>query len=87
MVCDMNANEEKDLNSDSRSELDSHENMFVLGKHCYIISYSDRHAEVNAFAREVGRMKSVLIVDAAIVYDFPYSMKTYLLIVRNVLYV
>ena len=83
----MNANEEKDENSDSSSELDSHENMVVLGQHCYIISSSGIHAEVNAFSREVGRMKSVLIFDVAIVYNFPYSMKTYLLIVRNALYV
>ena len=39
------------------------------------------------FSREVDRMKSVLLVDAAIVYDFPYSTKTYLLIVRNSFYV
>ena len=83
----MNSNEDKDENSDSSSELDSHANMVFLGQHCYIISSSSRHAEVNAFSREVGRMKSVLIVDVAIVYDFPYSMKTYLLIVRNALYV
>ena len=83
----MNANKDEDENSDSRSELDSRANMVVLRKHCYIISSSGRHAEVNAFAREVGRMKSVPIVDAAIFYDFPYSMKTYLLIVINALYV
>ena len=61
--------------------------MVVLGQHCYIISSSDRHAEVNAFSRKLGRMKSVPIVDAAIVYDCSYSMKTYLLIMRNSLYV
>ena len=83
----MNANEDKDENSDSCSELDSHANMVVLGQHCYIISSSDRHAEVNAFPREVGRMKGVPTVDAAIVYDCSYSMKTYLLIVRNAFYV
>ena len=36
-VCDMNANDDKDEKSDSRSELDSHANMVVLGQHCYII--------------------------------------------------
>ena len=61
--------------------------MIVLGQHCYIISSSGRHAEVNALSREAGRMKSVTIVDASIVYDCPYSMKMYLLIVRNALYV
>ena len=71
-VCDMNANEDKDENFDSRSELDSHANMVFLGQHCHIISSSSRHAEVNAFSREVGKMKSVPIVDAAIVYDCQY---------------
>ena len=85
-VCDMNDNEDKYEESDSRSELDSHANMVVLGQHCYIISSSGRLAEVNAFAREVGIMKSFPIV-AAIVYKCPYSMMTYLLMVRNVLYV
>ena len=61
--------------------------MVVLGQHYYIISSSVRHAEVKNFPREVGRMKIVLIVDVAIVYDCPYSITTYLLIVRNALYV
>ena len=82
-VCDMTANEDKDEKSGSRSELESHANMVVLREHCYIISSSGRYTEVNTFDREVGRMKSFPIVDSAIVYDCPYSMKTYLLIVRN----
>ena len=61
--------------------------MIVLGQHCYIISSSGRHAEVNAFAIKVGRIKIVPIFDATIVYDCPYSMNTYLLIVRNSLYI
>ena len=68
-VCDMNTNDKKYENSDSCSELDSHAYMVFLGQHCYIISSSGRHAEVNTFSREVGRMKSVPIVDASVVYD------------------
>ena len=49
-VCDMNANEDEDENSDSLSELDSHANMVVLRQNCYIIPSSGRYAEVNAFA-------------------------------------
>ena len=48
-VCDLNANDDKDENSDSCSELESHSNIVVLGQHCYIISSSGRHAEVNDF--------------------------------------
>ena len=61
--------------------------MVVLGQHFYLISSSSRHAEVNDFAREVVRNKSVPIFDAAIVYNCRYSMKMYLLIVINALYV
>ena len=74
-------------NSDTRSELDSHANMIVLGKHCYIISYSGRQADVKAFSPEAGQVQSVPIVDAAIAYDCPFSMKTYILIARNALHI
>ena len=86
-VYDMNANEDKDENSDCSSDLYSHATVVVLGQHCYIIYSSVRHAEVNTFARELGRMKSVPIVDAAIVYNCMYSTNMYLLIVRNALYI
>ena len=70
-----------------RSDFDSHANMIVVGKECYIISRSGRHAEVNAFSQEVGRMDHVPIIDAAVAYDCPFTNVTYILIARNVLYV
>ena len=72
---------------ESRTELDSHANMIVFGKHSVILSYSGRHAEVNAFTPDLDKLHRVPIVDAAIAYDCPYSMKTYILIGRNVLHV
>jgi hypothetical protein len=69
-----------------QSDLDSHANMIVLGKQCFIISYSGKYIDVNAFADAVGGLTQVPIVDAAITYDCPYSHKSWLLIVRNVLY-
>ena len=50
-VCDTNANDNNDKNSDPRLDLDSHANMVVLGQHFYIIYSSGRHTEVNAFTR------------------------------------
>ena len=72
---------------ESRTELDSHANMIVFGKHSVILSYSGRHAEVNAFTPDLDKLHRVPIVDAAIAYDCPYSMKTYILIGRNALHV
>ena len=71
-----------------RSELDSHENMVVVGKHCWIISCSKQSVDVSAFADDdVEGLKSVPIVDALLTYNYKRTMKTYLLVVRNVLYV
>jgi hypothetical protein len=70
-----------------QTDLDSHANMIVVGKHCYIISYSGKYIDVNAFSDAVGGLSQVPIVDAAIAYDCPCTHKSWLLIVRNVLYV
>ena len=73
--------------TDSRSELDSHANMVVVGKHAFILQTSTRMAEVNPFSTECGTLEKVPIVDAIVAYDCPYSMKTYLLVVLNALYI
>lgn len=73
---------------EARTELDSHTNMCVIGKHSLVIQYSGRHADVSAFSPSVESLHKVPIVDAAIAYDCPYSSsKTYILVVRNALYV
>ena len=61
--------------------------MVVLGKNCVVLSDSKKTADVSAFADEVGDLSSVPIVDAAIAYDCPRTMETFLLIMRNALYV
>jgi hypothetical protein len=38
-----------DVEETSRTELDSHANMPVVGRHTYIISHTGRVAEVNPF--------------------------------------
>ena len=52
----------------TRAELDSHANMVVLGKQCTVIRRTGKVVNVNAFASEVGSLKQVPIVDAAIVF-------------------
>ena len=69
------------------TELDSHANMVVLGEQATVISRSNTVAEVSAFAEDCNKLSEGPIVDAAIAYDCPLSLKTYLLIVRNALHV
>ena len=72
----------------SRTELDSHANMVVLGVNCFVFdTVHGRTCDVEPFNRTLGTAKQVPIVDAALAYDCPYSQQTYLLIVRNALYI
>ena len=72
----------------SRSELDSHANMIVLGKHCFVFdNIHGQTCEVQPFDPSLGTVKEVPIVDAAVAYDCPYTHKTYLLMFRNALHV
>jgi hypothetical protein len=68
----------------SRTELDSHANMPVVGRHAFIISDTGRVADVNAFTPDYEPMQ-LSIVDAAIQYDCPYDGQSYILVIRNTL--
>ncbi len=70
----------------SATELDSHANMFALGKHSTIIQWSGLHAEVHGYSDALNSLK-IPICDAALAYDDPYTHKTYILVARNVLHV
>ena len=50
-------------------ELDSHDNMVVIGAQGKIIQKTGRYADVNAFSSDVGTLSRVPIVDAAVAYD------------------
>ena len=72
--------------TDARTETDSHANMVVLGKHCFIFESSGKLCDVSGFSPSLGNV-SLPIVDAVIIYDDPYTSKSYLLMIRNALYV
>ena len=80
-------NEDMDDGMESRTELDSHANMVVVGKNAAIIGDSGETADVSPFAPDFDLMQKVRIVDAAIMYFCPYSSKSYLLVMRNALHV
>ena len=70
-----------------KSELDSHANMVVVGKHCWIIFRIKQSVDVSVFANDVDGLKIVPMVKAHLSYDCKRILKTYLLVVRNVLYI
>ena len=71
----------------SLTELDSHANMVVLGCNSYVFESTGRTCNVKPFDSSLGTAPNVPIVDGAIAYECPYSSKTYILIVRNALYI
>ena len=75
-------------NPDPRSELDSHANMLVLGKNCFVFYLvHGRTVDVASFEPSLGLSKKIPIFDVTVAYDLPYSHKTYILLARNALYI
>ena len=72
---------------DTSTQLDSYANMVVVGDHASVFGHSGKSADVRPFSNDCSKLESVPIVDAAMAYDCPYSMKTYILAVRNALHV
>ena len=74
---------ENEINVESRTELDSHANMSVVGKHAYIIAETGKKVKVSPFTPDYQPL-TVPLVDAAVRYDNPYNGK---LVLQNTLYV
>ena len=60
--------------------------MAVLGKNCFVFEDSGKTCTVSAFSPSLPAT-TLPIVDAVIVYDCPFTMQSYMLMVRNALYV
>ena len=69
----------------SRTDLDYHNNVLIVGKHASIINDTSRKSEVSPFTPDYESLSKVPIVDASIRYNYLHSGETYLLIVRNAL--
>ena len=72
--------------STSRTDLDSHANMVVVGRHAYILSDMGRTAKVNPFMPDYKSMQAP-IIDAAMQYECPYSGTLHVLVIRNALHI
>ena len=86
----MSANANNFNNNDrqdgSRTELDSHVNMPVVGKNVYILAKMGKTVEVNPFTPDYEAMEAEL-VDAAVQYDSPYNGMSTILVIQGPLYV
>ena len=67
--------------------MDSHDNMTVVGDNATFINQTGKCADTRPFSKDLSRVESVFIVDAAVACDCPYSLRTYILLARNMLYV
>ena len=74
------------MNVESCTELDRHANMPVVGKHAYIIAKTSKKVDVSPLTPDYKPL-TVPLVDATVRYDNPYNGKSYILVLRNVLYV
>ena len=72
--------------SESRTELDTHANMPLVGRHCCVIAHTGRSANIHAILPDFPT-QLLSIVNAAIKYKCPFSGKEYALLIRNSLYV
>ena len=74
------------MHVESCTELDSHTNMPVVGKHAYIIAETGKKVDVSPFTPDY-KLLTVPLVDATVKYNNPYNGKSYILVLCNALYV
>ena len=64
---------DRDGDESSRTDLDSHANMVVVGKHAAKINGTGRRAEVSPFTTDYESLSKLPMLDAAIRHDCPCS--------------
>jgi hypothetical protein len=80
-------NAEVGHDENSRTEVDSHANMPVVGRNAYVISDTGKVADVSPFTPDYKSMQ-IKVVDAAVQYDCPYTgTSAYILVLPNALHV
>ena len=93
MISDLETNSYLDNNYDTytdvvpRTELDSHANMAVVGKHAAIVETTGKTAQVKAFSPDCQTLEDMPIVNAVIKWISPYEEKEHILLIKNALYV
>ena len=77
---------QNETNVESCTELDSHANLPVVGKHAYIIAETGKEVDVSPLTPDYQPLM-VPLVDATVRYDNPYDVKSYILVLQNALHV
>ena len=75
-----------EMDGESRTELDSHANMPVVGREALIVEQSGKTLEVSPFTPDYKPIK-VEVVNAIVQYDSPLDGKEYMLVIQNALHV
>ena len=86
IICSVEQDKLENVDAIPRTELDSHANMAVVGRHSFIFESTGRTCHVTPFSPDLGVARDVPIVDAAIGYDDEVSGTSVLLLLRNALY-
>ena len=69
-------------------ELDSHANVVLLGRDCFVFDgIQGKTCRVIPYDPGLGTGRDIPIVDGAVAYDCDYTHQTYIMVVRNALYV
>ena len=71
------------LSNSSRTELDSHANMPVLGRNARVIDMTGETVDVKPFSSACNTLQDVPIVDAVVKYNDKVSGKSHLLLIKN----
>ena len=70
------------FSNETGTHLDSHANMPVIGNEAFVFAPTGKTVKVRSWD-PASPSREAPIVDAAIAYDCPYSLKTYILIIKN----
>ena len=73
-----------EMDGESRTELDSHANMPVVGREALIMEQSGKTVEVSPFTPDYKPIK-VEVVNAVVQYDSPLDGREYMLVIQNAL--
>ena len=71
----------------AKTRLDSHAVSPVVGYNAYVWRDTGKTISVSGFAKKLGSLPSVPVVDAIVLYECPYDGRKFLLVIHNALYV
>ena len=71
---------------ESRTDLDSHANMPMIGAGALVIAKTGKTCEVSPYTPDYPPMK-VPLVDAMVKYESPFDGRVFILLIKNALHV